>query len=806
MKIIKFGGKSLSNGLGIKNVISIIQNKTIEKEKFIVVLSARGNATDDLEHILALAQQNKEYLSAWRDFKNYQTLPLPDIDFSTEFNQLEKIFEGVQLIGDYSLKIKDLVLAQGEMLATKMVSALLNKKGTESIPIDSRLFFRSNSNFGCAQIKEELSKANTITFFNQIPSKTLPIVSGFIASDKNGQTTTLGRNGSNYSAALLSKYLNANELHNYTHVDGIYTANPIQVEDAQIIKHLNYQEANELANFGASILHAKTIIPLIENKIPLRILNTFNPSSKGTLISAANNNKEVKTISVQNDLGIIYIEGRGMLGKIGLDARIFEALSKKDISIGIISQGSSERSIGFVIAKNQTKTAVSALKKEFRTEINEKDISSISQLQDVSVITIVGQNLKTFSSSFQALAKNNIEVLLINNTLNGKNISLVVKNDFATKAVNVIHSQIFGITRKINIAIFGKGNVGGSLINQILKSQDQIVKRKQTKLNIFAIAGTKNIILDKSGVNKNWKETYKKAAKNESIQQVIEYASQHHLENLIAIDNTTSSAFVKEYDTLIEQGFDLVSSNKLANTSSFQFYKNTRTKLKQHNKQYLYETNVGAGLPLIDTIKLLHDSGENITRIRGVFSGSLSYLFNTFSSQEVSFSSVLKKAIAQGFTEPDPREDLCGNDVARKLLILARELDLENEFDDIQIKNLIPEDLRGGDTETFLAQLDALDPFYQALKEKQKQDHVLRYIGDLYGDLQNEKGILKVDLISVSKFSSLGQLTESDSIFEIYTESYGNKPIVIQGAGAGAEVTARGVFGDLLRITEKRQN
>jgi len=806
MKIIKFGGKSLSNGLGIKNVISIIQNKTIEKEKFIVVLSARGNATDDLEHILALAQQNKEYLSAWRDFKNYQTLPLPDIDFSTEFNQLEKIFEGVQLIGDYSLKIKDLVLAQGEMLATKMVSALLNKKGTESIPIDSRLFFRSNSNFGCAQIKEELSKANTITFFNQIPSKTLPIVSGFIASDKNGQTTTLGRNGSNYSAALLSKYLNANELHNYTHVDGIYTANPIQVEDAQIIKHLNYQEANELANFGASILHAKTIIPLIENKIPLRILNTFNPSSKGTLISAANNNKEVKTISVQNDLGIIYIEGRGMLGKIGLDARIFEALSKKDISIGIISQGSSERSIGFVIAKNQTKTAVSALKKEFRTEINEKDISSISQLQDVSVITIVGQNLKTFSSSFQALAKNNIEVLLINNTLNGKNISLVVKNDFATKAVNVIHSQIFGITRKINIAIFGKGNVGGSLINQILKSQDQIVKRKQTKLNIFAIAGTKNIILDKSGVNKNWKETYKKAAKNESIQQVIEYASQHHLENLIAIDNTTSSAFVKEYDTLIEQGFDLVSSNKLANTSSFQFYKNTRTKLKQHNKQYLYETNVGAGLPLIDTIKLLHDSGENITRIRGVFSGSLSYLFNTFSSQEVSFSSVLKKAIAQGFTEPDPREDLCGNDVARKLLILARELDLENEFDDIQIKNLIPEGLRGGDTETFLAQLDALDPFYQALKEKQKQDHVLRYIGDLYGDLQNEKGILKVDLISVSKFSSLGQLTESDSIFEIYTESYGNKPIVIQGAGAGAEVTARGVFGDLLRITEKRQN
>lgn len=804
MKIVKFGGKSLANGIGIQNVISIIKNKIEAKEKAIVVLSARGNATDELEHILELALQNKEYKASWESFRAYQIEPCIEVDFSKEFNILEKIFEGVNLIGDYSLKIKDLVLAQGELLAIKAVSALLNKNGIKSIAMDSQLFFKTDSNFGSALIKEDISAENAVQIFKQIPTDTLPIVSGFISSNLKGETTTLGRNGSNYSAALLAKFLNAEELQNYTNVDGIYTANPSQVADAQIIKHLNYQEANELANFGASILHAKTIIPLIEKKIPLRILNTFNPEGKGTLISAANNNKEVKSISIQNNIGIIHIEGRGMLGKTGIDSRIFDAMKNKDISVGIISQGSSERSIGFVIEKNQIKTALSALKKEFRIDIIEKDISSITALLDVSSITLVGQNLKSFSSSFQALAKNNIELLLINNTLNGKNISLVVKNEFATKAVNIIHSQIFGITKKINIAIFGKGNVGNSLINQILKSQDKIAERKQLKLNIFAIAGTKNILLNKDGIQSDWTGKYAEAAANKSIRQVIDYAKHYHLENLIAIDNTASAEFIQDYCTLIEAGFDLVSSNKLANTLNYPFYQSIRKKLKQYNKQYLYETNVGAGLPLIDTIKLLHSSGENITRIRGVFSGSLSFLFNKFSEQNLPFSTILKEAISNGYTEPDPREDLCGNDVARKLLILARELDLENEFEEINIKNLIPEKLRAGSASDFLRNLDAMNSNFDTLKKKQKANHVLRYIGDLHGDLQQNKGLLDVNLVSIPKSSSLGHLSGSDSIFEIYTESYGKKPIVIQGAGAGAEVTARGVFGDLLRISDSK--
>jgi aspartate kinase len=804
MKVIKFGGRSLANGAGLKQVLSVIEDKIERQEKFVVVLSARGNSTDQLEILLEKAQQGLDYVSEWNEFKNYQIEPFSKINFKTEFNLLENILEGVKLLQDYSPKIKDLVLAQGEILSVKLVSELLKQRGIESLAVDSREFLRTDSEFGNGHILEQRSFKNTLSFFIDLPSKVLPITTGFIASNQEGDTTTLGRNGSNYSASLLAKYLKADEVQSFTHVNGIYTANPDQVADAKIINHLSFQEANELASFGASILHAKTILPLVENNISLRILNTHNPTSKGTLINHRANKKGVKSITVQKDVCIINIEGRGLLGKKGIDARVFTALNQQNINVGVISQGSSERGLSFVISNTEVEKAITALKSEFEPEILKKDISSISALRTISVLSVIGQDLKGFAPAYQALTKNNIEVLLINNTLNGKNISLVVDNKQVNKAVNIIHSQIFGVAKNVNIAIFGKGNVGSSLIKQLLKNQKQILRKKEIKLNIFAIAGTEKILFKKNGVNNAWRQNYEKSeVKNKSIQQVIDFAKNHHLENLIAIDNTASSDFVENYTPLVEAGFDLISSNKIANTGSFDFYKKLRHSLKRNNKQYLYETNVGAGLPLIDTIKLLHTSGENITRIRGVFSGSLSYVFNHFSNQDKPFSEVLKEAIGQGLTEPDPREDLSGNDVARKLLILARELDLQNEFEDIKVKNLLPPASQKDKLETFLAHLDKLDSAYQKLKDEQKENHVLRYVGDLYGDLQQEKGLLKVDLVSVPKNSSLGQLQGSDSIFEIYTETYGDNPIIIQGAGAGAEVTARGVFGDLLRISQK---
>ncbi len=358
--------------------------------------------------------------------------------------------------------------------------------------------------------------------------------------------------------------------------------------------------------------------------------------------------------------------------------------------------------------------------------------------------------------------------------------------------------------KKINIAIFGHGNVGSHLVNQIISSKEEISRRRDLELNIFAIANSKTVLLQQNGLSKNWIEEKIESGVSYNPEEVISFAKSNNFQNLILVDNTADSGFVQNYSAFVENGFHLVSSNKIANTLDLNFYKELREKLISKKRLYLYETNVGAGLPLIDTIKLLHLSGENITRIRGVFSGSLSYIFNTFSEEDRTFSSVLKSAIDKGFTEPDPREDLCGNDVGRKLLILARELDLHNEFADISIQNLIPKDLRSISKEEFLTRVQELDVPFQIKKKNQSKDSVFRYVADLHGDLSQETGaLLDVSLISVPKNSMLGALKGSDSIFEIYTESYGDNPIVIQGAGAGAAVTARGVFGDILRISDK---
>lgn len=802
MKILKFGGKSLANGDGLNKVLSIIEHKVNEGEKIAVVVSARGSGTDDLEAILNRAVKGDSYQVLFDAFKTYQTAEASKADFSKEFSTLNKLFEGVSLLGDYSQKIKDEVLAQGELLASKLVSSLLNERGIKANATDSRELIKTDENFGNAQPILQLSKDNVKKYFKEHNGNVVNVVTGFIGANLKNETTTLGRNGSNYTAALLANYLDAGELQNYTHVNGIYTANPDLVPDAKKIEELSFNEANELANFGTTILHAKTIIPLLEKNISLRILNTFNPEDGGTLITARPNKQGIKSLSVLDNVALINLEGRGLLGKAGVDARIFKALGSKNISVSIVSQGSSERGIGFVINANQATDAVIALEKEFENDFYAQDVNKIDVIDDVSVISIIGIELSSFHKPFNALIKNQITPLLFNNTVTGRNVSLVVKKEQLHKAMNVIHGEVFGISKNINIVIFGHGLVGSALIDQILKSKGDIEKRKGINLNIFAIANSEKLLLNRKGVDENWRESIRTTSNESSIKDVIDFAETHHLENLIAVDNTASSQFYTNYVPLVEAGFDLVSSNKIANTISHEFYKDLRDQLKNHNKQYLYETTVGAGLPLVDTIKLLHESGENITRIRGVFSGTLSYLFNNFSVENKPFSEIIQETIDKGFTEPDPREDFSGNDVARKLLILARELDLQNEFEDVSVQNLIPEAYQNISVDSFLKQLHVLDESFQEIKDNQEEGYVLRYIGDLSGDLSQDKGSLEVKLVSIPGDSTLGQIKGSDAIFEIYTESYGEQPIVIQGAGAGAAVTARGVFGDILRLSK----
>jgi aspartokinase/homoserine dehydrogenase 1 len=803
MKILKFGGKSLANGEGLQKVTQTIAQKYFNNEPIAVVVSARANATDELVILLKKAQANIDFQADFEQFKKYQLEGLKENIFQEEFTILQKLLDGVYLLEDYSEKIKDQVIAFGEILSAKYLAHILNENSIKAQFTDARQLIKTDLNFGNAQPIDAVSKRNVLDYFKRNADK-VNVVTGFIGSTLHNETTTLGRNGSNYTASLLANYLDAQEFQNYTHVDGIFTANPDLVADAKKIERLSFNEANELANFGAQILHAKTILPLVEKNIPLRILNTFNPENTGTLITSEQTNEGIKSLSVLTNVSLINLEGRGLLGKTGIDARIFRVMAENEISVSIISQGSSERGIGLVINSDKASKALVGLEKEFDADFYTKDVNKISVNDNIAVISIIGQDLTNFHKSYTALIRNKITPILLNNTITGRNISLVISKDEFKRALNVIHGEIFGVSKKINIAIFGHGTVGGTLIAQILESTKKIEQRKGIKLNVFAIANSKKVLLNKFGISENWKATLEDKGEEYKLQDIITYAKEHHLENLIAIDNTASATFIENYISLAENSFDLISSNKVANTVHFDFYKKLRKVLKENQKEYLYETNVGAGLPLIDTIKLLHLSGENVTKIKGVFSGTLSYLFNNFSLEDKKFSQVLQEAIDKGFTEPDPREDLNGNDVGRKLLILARELDLQNEFEEVQIQNLIPEALRDGSATDFLKHLSELDQIYQNIKETQRPNEVLRYIGELSGDLQQDKGKLEVKLISVPANSALGSLKGSDSIFEIYTESYGEQPIVIQGAGAGANVTARGVFGDILRLSDKK--
>lgn len=508
---------------------------------------------------------------------------------------------------------------------------------------------------------------------------------------------------------------------------------------------------------------------------------------------------EKNTINIYRNKALVNFEGKDFLGQIGVDSRIFNALNGGGISVGVISQQAIENGISVLVDESDAEKAVQVLKDEFLKENNQGVVSGIYSIHQLTVIGFVSDN---YSKILSELQRHKIYPLLLNQVASAGRVNIVVTENQTELAKNIIETEIFGKPKAVHLALIGHGNVGGTLVEQILDSAHDILNRKRIDLKVVAIANSRKMALNKAGFGSDWRQKINYSQNEFNIQDLIAYAQEHHLENLVMVDNTASKEFVLNYDEFVENGFDVISSNKIYNTLPIAKYRNFRQILNKNKKHYLYETNVGAGLPLIDTIKLLHLSGENITRIKGVFSGSLSYIFNNFSVRDESFSTIIGEAMEKGFTEPDPREDLSGNDVARKLLILARELDLINEFSDINIQNLIPQHLLEIPKDEFIGRLDELNTEYKAIKENQKPDHVLRYVGDLHGDLSQDKGVLDVKLVSVPANSALGQLKGSDSIFEIYTESYGENPIVIMGAGAGAKVTARGVFGDILRLSE----
>ncbi|MCJ8164101.1 bifunctional aspartate kinase/homoserine dehydrogenase I [Pontibacter sp. E15-1] len=796
MKVLKFGGKSLSNGAPIESAISIIKREAAT-DAVAVVVSARGQSTNLLLSLYAEAVQGENFDSEFEAFVALQHIPGLGVDTDAYLQELKAVLQALQLIGMENDRARDRVLAFGEVISAQTVAGLLKREGLDAVFVDARQLIDATCQGNEPTVDFASSAKKTKDFFLSLKAHQVPVITGFIAADPEGKTITLGRNGSNYTATLIASFIQASEVQNWTDVDGVYTASPKYVKNAQRIPYLSYREANELANFGANVLHSKTILPLMESGIPLKVFNSFAPNLQGTLIDKKGAGKGIKAVSTIEEVSLVSLEGRGLLGKVGIDARIFSALSSRSISVRLISQASSERGIGFVINKEDAAVAEDVLTSEFREELASGDISCIQIESDKAIIAIVGRHNYALEKAIYGLRRNKIWMYLISNSINGEHISLVVDNKSLKKAVNVVHNQVFGAIKTLHLFAFGKGTVGGKLLDQIIETGDEVEKRRNLKINIVGVADSGKMIFNEDGLGNSWRQELAASTDESDFNAIIERLKASGLENIVIADNTSSQALTELYPDIVNSGFDIVASNKKANSISYDFYQNLRSILKRRGKLFYYETNVGAGLPLIDTIKHLHNSADKIKRIRGVFSGSLSYIFNNYSVAEKPFSAVLSEARDKGLTEPDPREDLSGLDVARKLIILAREVGLRSELEDVAIESLVPAFAADAvDYTAFLSKKEEIDAYFEQIKRSLQPDEVLRYVGDL--EVAENK--LTVSLVKASKNSPLGSIKNADSIFEIFTESYGAQPIVIQGAGAGAEVTARGVYSDLLRI------
>jgi aspartokinase/homoserine dehydrogenase 1 len=805
MIVLKFGGTSVGSVENVKRIAEILKS---QHEKIIVVVSALGGVTDKL---LAVAQKaamgvkTDGELIAVRTRHEEMINGLFKVDdaektiFSLQplFDELEKIIQGVSLIGELTPKTLDKILGFGERLSSLLISRYLNVQLIDSIAV-----IKTDRNFGKANVDLDITYKLISEACSSVDN--IAVAPGFISSAGDGSITTLGRGGSDYTAALFAAAVNADRLEIWTDVDGFMTADPRVISKAYTIPSLTYSEAMELSHFGAKVIYPPTILPVYQKNIPIHIKNTMNPEGSGTLIcqsEAIGKDHPIKGISSISGITLFTVQGLGMVGVTGISMRLFGALAKKDINVILISQASSENSISFAIDSHSAEIATDGISFEFEREIASGRISKLTCENDLSIVAIVGENMKHSAGIagklFHTIGKNGINVVAIAQGASEQNISWVVKNSDLRKTLNVVHEAFFlSPYVELNIFLVGIGTVGSDLLVQISRQQEKLKKENRLKLKLAGVANSKKMIFNREGIDvSEIKDTMDQSGAKSDLQLFCQTMVRMNMFNSVFVDCTANDKVADHYLYLLENFISVVAANKVAASAEYGRYRELKEMAAKHGVKFLFETNVGAGLPLISTINDLMRSGDRIVRIEAVLSGTLNFIFNTL-SKDVPFSKAVKMAKEMGYSEPDPRIDLSGIDVIRKLVILARESGYKIEKEDVVNDLFIPGKYFNSSIEEFwntIGEMDEVFEIQRVVLETGKRKW--RFVGVL------NEGKASVSLQVVDPGHPFYDLEGSNNIVLLTSERYNEYPMLIQGYGAGAAVTAAGVFADLIKVS-----
>ena len=811
MKVLKFGGTSVGSSKNINNVINILEDYS-KNDSVICVVSAVGGITDKLLLAGKLAQnKDSEFLEVFNTIKEIhlsivsELIPSNNdhvIDFVNQrLNELKNLLEGIFLINELSPKTSDKLVSFGELLSSFIIAETMKSRGLSAERKNSQELVITNAVFTKAEVNYSITNKNIEDYFSSASQK-ITILPGFVSKSVNGEQTTLGRGGSDFTAAIVAAALKVNQLEIWTDVSGMFTTNPKIVKHAYPIEEISYQEAMELSHFGAKVLYPPTVQPVLDLEIPIYIKNTLEPEAAGTKISndALHSNIPVKGISNIGNIALLTLEGSGMVGIPGFSKRLFETLSQEKINVILITQASSEHSICLGIEAKDAQAAKEAIDATFENEIALHKIDPIVVEEKLSIVALVGDNMKNHQGIsgklFSALGKNNVNVRAIAQGASEKNISVVIAENDVKKALNVLHEQFFEIkTKQLNVFITGVGNVGERLVEQIKQQRKYLKENLKINMRVVGLSNSRKMIFDDGGINlKSWKEQLAEG-EQASLQGFFEKAKELNLRNSIFVDVTANKDVADLYAQYLRESISVVACNKIACSSDYVNYKELKRLSLKYNAPFLFETNVGAGLPVIDTLNNLIASGDKVNSIQAVLSGSLNFVFNNF-NDSTKFYDIVKQAAAEGYTEPDPRIDLSGVDVARKILILARESGVEMNLEDIENTSFLSESgLKSDTVDDFYQTLVEDESHYQSLYASAKaNDCQLKYVAKF------DEGKASVSLQEIPVGHPFYNLEGSDNIVMFYTERYPKQPMIIKGAGAGADVTASGLFADIIRL------